>query len=174
MRANHGSTQETKMNAQAPVTLAPTTIVATDAAMLTNRSIAFLTQLYNNLSAKMKGPSLTLTHKLPKAQLVQKIIRLQADIAKANTTVVKPAIANGAYDKKRNGPKLNKKISKTRAANKVAREVAKAKPRNDELSKYIASKDLTPKQARSKFRRAKVKKVGGHYVFNAETKKALA
>lgn len=158
------------MNTQAPVTLAPTSIVATDAALLTTRSIAFLTKLFNNLSTKLKGPTIKDGHKLPKAQLVQKIIRLQADIAKANTQVIKPAIAKGAYDKKRNGPKLNKKPVKK--AKKTAK--APAKPRNDELSKYIASKNLTPKQARSKFRRAKVKKVNGHYVKNAETIKALA
>lgn len=159
------------MNTITPVTVAPVSVIATDAHVLNGRNIGFLLNLYNNLCKKLDRKGLSYW-KESKAKLITKIIAIQAEVAKANTTVIKPAIAKGAYDKKRNGPKLNKKTPKAKAT-KVANKKPST-PRNDELSKYIASKDLTPKQARARFRRNNVKKVEGHYVLNAEVKKALA
>lgn len=158
------------------VSVAPITLVSTSKEILETRSIAMLLALLNNLNAKLKAPAIK-TWKEPKAKLIARIIKAQKAIAEANTHVIKPAVAKGAdmsvHPTKKT--KLRKQIEKAvKGKSTKAKTKTPSQPRDTELSKYIIAQGFTPRNARIRFRRLRVKKVDGHYVLNAETKKALA
>lgn len=159
------------------VSVAPITLVSTSKEILETRSTAMLLALFNNLNTKLKQPVIK-SWKEPKAKLIARIIKAQKAIAEANTHVIKPAVAKGAdmsvHPTKKT--KLRKQIEKAvkGKSTKSSKTKTTSTPRDTELSKYLAAQGITPRNARIRFRRLKVKKVDGHYVLNAETKKALA
>lgn len=158
------------------VSVAPITLVSTSPTVLNAHKVPFLIGLFNNLQRKLNQPTI-ITWKESKDKLIVKIIKAQKAIAEANTTVVKPAVAKGAEMSKHptRTSKLRKNIEKA-----VKGKVVKAKgetktsaPRDTELSKFLAAQGITPRNARIRFRKFKVKKVDGHYVLNADTRAAL-
>lgn len=159
------------------VSVAPITMVSTSAEVLNGHKVPFLLNLLNNLNAKLKLEKIN-SWKESKAKLITKIIKAQKAIAEANTQVVAPAVAKGANMSKHptRTSKLRKSIEKA-VKGKPAKTNGKAKtpstPRDNDLTKYIIAMGQTTKWARGRFRKAKVKKVDGHYVKNAETIAAL-
>lgn len=136
--------------------------------ILSQHKTPFLLNLLNNLRSKFDLKPAK-AWKESKAKLCQEIIKLQSRQKDAVTTKAPAAIAKGAYDKKREAPKI-----KSIKAAKPERKPAKADKGDNELLAFIKSKGFTPKTARNRFRSHKVKKVEGRYVLNAEVKAALA
>lgn len=162
------------------VSVAPITIVHTSAEVLSGHTVPFLINLHNNLVKRWEKTPQLKTWKEPKAKLIKRIIEIQKAIAEANTTIVKPAVAKGADMSKHptRTSKLRKNIEKAvkgkaPKANGKANGTKTSVPRDNELTKYILAMKQTTRWARVQFRKFKVKKVDGHYVLNAETKKAL-
>lgn len=153
-------------------------IITPTVEILTQHKTPFLLNLLNNLRAKSNIPAAK-SWKESKEKLAKEIIKLHEKHKEAVTTVAAPAVAEGAYDKKREAPKTKtpKQVKGKPAKVKSVKASKTDKPRvaegDSELAKYIASKGFTPKTARARFRTHKVKKVEGRYILNAEVKKAL-